>query len=281
MRGGSGRAHVRLEPHRLWTLRLSLGATRWLLYAVALVGVAATVRDTVAPRAQRTIIERTRSASDAGAQWFALSFARAYLTWSPDPAVHQQALAPFLSPSQDQDAGLAPAAGDSEQVAGLAIAAERNGPGGQRAYTVAADTGGGRTRYLVLTVAPAADGSYVLARYPALVAAPAPAAAGGLDGPSLPTVTNGAVIAVLDRALRNYVDGSQQNLAADLAPGALVDPVAPGLSVRAIERVAVEPSGSVLATVVAGDGAGDAFTLAYEVSLAQAGGRWEITRIGP
>ena len=280
MRGGSGHAHVSLEPHRLWTLRLSLGATRWLLYVVALVGVGATVRDTVAPPARRTIIERTRLASDAGAEWFALSFARAYLTWSPNPALHQQALAPFLSPSQDQDAGLAPAVGESEQVSALVIAAERNGPDGHE-YTVAADTGGGRMRYLVVTVAPAADGSYVLARYPALVAGPVPAPAGALDGPSLPAVTNRAVIAVLDRALRNYVVGSQQNLAADLAPAAVVDPVAPGLSMRAIERVAVEPSGSVLATVVAVDAAGDAFTLAYDVSLAQADGRWEITRIGP
>jgi hypothetical protein len=276
----SGRAQVSLEPRRLWALRASLGATRFLIYAVALAGIAQTVRDTVTPAARRTVLERIPAASDAGAQWFALSFARAYLTWSANPEVHQQALAPFLSPSQDQDAGLAPAPGGSERVAGLAVAAERNEPGGRREYTVAADTGGGRTLYLVVTVAPAAGG-YVLARYPALMAAPVPVAAGALDGSSLPAVTNGAVTAVLDRALRNYVSGSEQNLAADLAPGATVEPIAPGLSVRAIEHAAVEPSGSVLATVIAGDRAGDAFTLAYEVSFVQAGGRWEITRIGP
>jgi hypothetical protein len=33
--------------------------------------------------------------------------------------------------------------------------------------------------------------------------------------------------------------------------------------------------------VVAGDPGGNAFTLAYEVSVRQLGGRWEITRIEP
>jgi hypothetical protein len=43
----------------------------------------------------------------------------------------------------------------------------------------------------------------------------------------------------------------------------------------------VEPSGAVLATVVAGDAGGDAFTLAYEISVRALAGRWEITRIEP
>jgi hypothetical protein len=33
--------------------------------------------------------------------------------------------------------------------------------------------------------------------------------------------------------------------------------------------------------VIAGDAGGDAFTLAYEISVKELAGRWEITRIEP
>jgi hypothetical protein len=172
-------------------------------------------------------------------------------------------------------------AGSAEQVRWLAIAGERNGAGGEQDYTVAADTGSGSVRYVEVAVARRTDGSEVLAHYPAFVGGPTPGRASGLDGAALPTVTDPAVVAVLDRALRNYVGSSEQNLAADLAPGALVDPIALGLSLRDVQRLAVEPSGAVLATVIAGDAGGDAFTLAYEISVKELAGRWEITRIEP
>jgi hypothetical protein len=277
---GSSHARVTLHPRRLWSLRLSLGATRWVLYAVALVGVAATVHNAVDPPSRRTVSVVARAGSDTVGEWFAISFARAYLTWSGDLGGHEQALAPFLSAVDDPDAGLNPAPGTSEQVAWTAIAGERSGPGGERDYTVAAGMSGGAVRFLVVAVAPGQDGQPVLAHYPALVAAPALQAAGPLDGSSLPAVTNAAVIAVLDRALRNYIDGSAENLAADLAPAAVVDPVPQGMSPSAVQRLSVEPSGGVLAAVLVDDH-GDAFTLAYQVSVTQIHGRWEITRIGP
>ena len=275
------RGRVTLEPRRLWSLRVSLGVTRWVLYAVALIGVLATVRNVIAPPLQRLVVATVPRAPDTGAQWFALRFARAYLTWSGDLSGHQRSLAPFLASSVDPDAGLTPAAGSAEQVRWLAIAGERDGAGGQQDYMVAADTGTGGVRYLEVAVARGADGGEMLARYPSLVGAPTADRASALDGAALPLVTNGAVVAVLDRALRNHVGSSDQNLAADLAPGALVDAVAPGLSLHSVERLVVEPSGAVLATVLAGDRGGSAFTLAYEVSVEQLDGRWEITRIEP
>lgn len=281
MRAATSRARVTLEPRRLWSLRISLGATRWVLYVVALSGVVATLRNTIAPPLQRLTVATAPPTPDIGAQWFALRFARAYLTWSGDLSGHERSLAPFLTAVADPDAGLTPAPGSAQQVRWLAIAAERNGPAGQQDYTVAADTGGGAVRYLAIAVARGAGGGEVLARYPALVSAPAPDRTGTLDGGALPALTNGAVVAVLDRALRNYLGSSTQNLAADLAPGALVDAAAPNLSLHTIQRLAVERSGAVLATVVAGDPGGNAFTLAYQVSVTQLGGRWEITRIEP
>ena len=96
MSANSHQAHVTIERRRLWSLRISLGATRWVLYAVALVGVASAARNAVAPpRAQRIPAPAPRRSDTAG-EWFALSFARAYLTWSADPSTHEAVLRPFL-----------------------------------------------------------------------------------------------------------------------------------------------------------------------------------------
>lgn len=279
MNGGLGRARVTVRPRRLWSVRLSLVAVRWLLYAVALVGVAATARDAISPPTTRLVVRPAAPAFDASSQWFALSFARAYLTWSADPTTHEEALASFLGSTADPDAGLQPATGSSEQVRWLAIAAERTAPGGEHDYTIAAAVGAGSVRYLALAVVPVPGGGEVLARYPALVGAPAVASAGDLAEPSLATVSSPAVTSVIVRALRNYLDASGENLAADLAAGAAVAPVAYGLSLRRVLRLAVESPDVVLATVSAADQRGDLFTLAYEVGLTQLGDRWEITRI--
>jgi hypothetical protein len=274
------RARVTLRSRRLWRVRLSLGLTRWVLYLVAVAGVAATAHNAVDPPLRRTVEVAARPASDARSAWFAVSFARAYLTWSSDPSVHQQDLGPFIAPTVDRDGGLIPSPASVQRVSWAAIAAQHPEPSHVRDYTVAVATGGG-VRYLAVAVAQGVGGVPVLARYPALVSAPAIGSASSLDGASLPAVTNGAASAVLDRALPNYVGGSGENLAADLAPGALVQPAAPGLISHGVERLALEPSGPVLATVRAVDSAGDSFTLAYQVSLAESHGRWEITRIGP
>ena len=279
MRSRASRARVTLEPRRLWSIRVSMGVMRWVFCAVALAGVIATVHNVLVPPRQRLVVADAPQVSDAGAQWLALTFTRAYLTWSADASIRESALSSFLAPADDPDGGVTPATGSSEQVGWLAIAGERSGPGGEHDYTVAADTGTGGIRYLAIAVAPGADGAEVLARYPALVGAPTPQRAGALDGSGLAVVTNAAVVAVLERALRNYVDSSSENLAADLAPGAAVAPVPAGLSLRNFVRLAVERSGAVLATVLVVDTRQNLFTLAYEVTLAQRGGRWEITRI--
>jgi hypothetical protein len=273
------RARVSLEPRRLWSLRVSLGLTRWVLYAVALVGVVATARNVLLPPRERPVVVRAPRVIDASAQWFALSFTRAYLTWSRDPSLHESSLSPFLGPADDPDGGLVPAPGSSQQVLWVAIAGAREASTGEQDFTVAAGVAGKSTRYLTVAVVQGADGRESLARYPALVATPEPARAGALDGAGLERVTNSAVIAVLQRALRNYVDSSADNLDADLAPGASVAPIVTGLSLREVRRLAVEPSGAVLASVVAADARGDLYTLAYEVALARFGGRWEITGI--
>jgi hypothetical protein len=273
------RARVTVAPRRLWSLRASLGATRWVLYLVAIVGVLATARNAIAPPHERVVVTSTEHQPDAAAEWFALSFARAYLTWTSNPATHETALAPFVGVGADSDAGLTPAAGSSERVSWVAVAGEHDAVAGERDYTIAAGLASGATRYLAVAVD--AAGTPTLMRYPALVAPPPPAPAVALDGSGLPPVTDAALVAVLTRALTNYIGSSSENLAADLAPGARVAPVAKGLTLRAIPRLAIQGADSVLAVVTAADAEGDVFTLGYEVALAQLGGRWEITGIQP
>lgn len=277
------RARVTIESRRLWSLRVSLAATRWLLYAAALAGIAATARNAIAPAAAAPAVSRPAApvAGDAAAaQWFALRFARAYLGWSGDLGGHEAALVPFLAAGTSPDAGLAPAPHTAEAVGWDAIADARPGAAGATEYTVAVGTASGAVRYLALAVGDGARGPRLL-RYPALVGAPVTGAAASLDGAALPALAEPALAAVLDRALRNYLAASAENLAADLAPGAMVAPVAPGLSLRTVVRLAVAGPRDVLATVVAADATGTTYTLAYEIAVSQLGGRWEITQIEP
>ncbi len=278
MRPADSRARVTLEPRRMWRLRASFGATRWVLCAVALAGVLATARNAIAPPHDTLVVTPAPHTADARSQWFALSFARAYLAWSPDRAVRQAALSAFLGPSLDPDAGVT-FAGGSQQPRWLAVAGELDRPGGERDYTVAAGIGADTVVYLAVAVARGSHGAEVLARYPALVGAPVPERASRLDGAGVAAITNPLAVAVLDRALRNYVDASEENLAADLAPHAIVVPIAPGLSLRRVLRLAAQGPESVLATVAVADARGNVFTLAYELKVALLGGRWEITQI--
>ena len=171
-------------------------------------------------RRDRDQCPRPRSAAAAGrpcaglraraanleAQWFALRFARAYMTFTADPAVRERALAPFIASGGDPDAGATPAGG--QRVAWAQIAAERD-LGAQRDYTVALATGSGALRYLVVALTPAPGGGETLAHYPALVggAGPRPGRSARRRGTS-PTLPAGALATVIDRALRNYLAGS-------------------------------------------------------------------------
>jgi hypothetical protein len=259
-------------------VRASLAFGRWLLYALALSGIAVSVRDLVRPRPPGVRASARAPGASLEAQWLALRFARAYMTFTADPAVRERALAPFIASGSDADAGATPAVG--QRVAWAQIAAERD-LGAQRDFTVALATGAGALRYLVVALTPGPHGGERLAHYPALAAAPAPVAAAALDGAGLPGLPGGALATVIDRALHNYLAGSTENLAADLATGAVIAPAEPGLQIQAVQRLAVLSTGRVLATVLAADRAGDRLTLAYRVGARLDGGRWVLTSIQP
>lgn len=274
-------ARVVVQSRSLRSLRWSLSLTRWVLYAAAAAGVAATVRFAVAPPTARAPAYRSAAVNDPAAEWFAQLFARAYLSWGPDVAEREQSLAPFLGRDDDPDAGAAPAPGSDQQIASTGIAAARIAGDGAYEYTVAAQTANAGVIYLDVNVARVALGRYVLTSYPAIVGPPAMASAGPLNGPELPIVTNPALKVVLERALRNYLDGSTLDLHADLAEGASVASPNPALLLQVIQRLAVESSSVILATLVARDRAGTSYTLDYSVRVTSGSGRWEISSIEP
>jgi hypothetical protein len=273
-------ARVALRPRSIRSLRWSLGVTRWVLYVTAAVGVAATVRFALAPPAPRITVTRPGPPEALGGEWLAERFASAYLSWGTDLAAREQRLAPFLAADDDPSAGVRPAPGSEQQAASLGVAAVERDSGAVE-YTVAVQVDPGGLRYLAVDVARTAAGRYVVAHYPAMVAAPAFARAGALDGTSLPAVTNHALEAVLARALGNYLSGSGENLSADLVAGTRVRAPAPSLELAGVQRLAVEPSGAVLATVTAQDTQGDVYTLDYTLGVVLVSGRWEISSIDP
>lgn len=212
----------------------------------------------------------TVPAADAPSRAFALQFARAYLSYDAErPGTRSRALAPYLSDAVDAEAGFFPGRG-SQWVSWAEVASDQAALTGGRAITIAA---GVSTQplpvYLTVTVAHEPDGPLALVGYPAFVGAPAISR----DAPAIArsAVEDDAVVAVVGRALRNYLAGSAQNLEADLAPGAAVTLPTLPLRVRSVGRIDwLGRSGAraVLASVEAIDGRGATYTLAYELGIA-------------
>jgi hypothetical protein len=93
-------------------------------------------------------------------------------------------------------------------------------------------------------------------------------------------VNDPALETMLRRALRNYLAGSQSELAADLTSGARISLPGLRLSLRSVVQLKWAPGGgSVLAVVQAQDARGAQYTLAYELDVISAQGRWEVSAI--
>lgn len=278
----SERAGVRLETRPLWRLRASASLTRWVLYATAAVGVAATVRFAVAP--PRATIARAAPvvASDRAAEGFATLFARRYLTWdAASPAVHADGLAPFVGGALDPNGGMGVPTHGSERVDWVEVVQGRSAGVGEHVYTVAVGGAGQTPTYLSVDVVRDGGGTLRLGRYPALVGPPAIRAASALDDGGVADLTDPSVSTVVDRALRNYLAGSGQNLAADLAPGTVVTTPVTRLVLDQVVQLRVARGGGVLATVLARDDRlGASYTLTYELDVSRGGGgRWLVDAI--
>lgn len=275
------RGSVTVTPRALWRLRLRREAPRHLLHAVAAVGLIASARYAIAPPPAQVLRAAVPASAlaDRAAEGFAALFASRYLSFQAgQPEAHRQALAPYLNAEMEPDAGFqAPEAG-SQRVQWTEVVAGEAQPGGPERYTVAVQTDRSGLLYLSVGVARGAGGALSLDGYPAIVGPPPIAAAP--SSAQLREVTDGGLVTVLDRGLRNYLAGAESELAADLAAGVRVAvPTAP-LALEAVQSLGWEPDGrSVLVLLHARDRAGGRYTLTYRVRVLAAAGRWEIAGI--
>ena len=175
-------------------------------------------------------------------------------------------------------AGLVPPAGGEQHVEWAEVVQSREAASGEHVYTVAAQTDAEGLLYLSVTVEREADGTLRLADYPALVGAPA--SAGAAPQLHLREVEEPALATVVERAIRNYLAGSAEDLAADLTGRARVSLPAIALSLESVQRLDwTEVGRSVLAVVHAQDARGTEYVLAYELDVDRTQGRWEISAV--
>jgi Conjugative transposon protein TcpC len=270
---------VRTRP--LWLLRARAELPRVMLALLTLWGLAASVRFAVAPPGAAPRAEEPMPAPpDRGAEGFATLFARRYLEWSSsEPTAFDRSLSAYEGPGLEAGAGFSLPAAGAQHVLWAEVVQAREAGTGRHVYTVAAETDAAGIVYLAVPVGRTPGRGLALEGYPAFVGAPT--AGPAQAPPRLPEVADGALSTVVQRALRNYLAGSTNELAADLAPGAQVSAPAGDLTLLALDRLQWESDGrSVVALVEAGDGRGARYLLEYELDVARAQGRWEIGAIG-
>lgn len=274
-------ATVTVTARSMWRIRLVRELPRYLLQGLALAGLLASMRFAIDP--PRPAIARSPAPAsaivDRSAEGFAALFARRYLTWdSREPEAHRLALAPFVSSSMEDEAGLRLPESGEQQVQWTQVVQSREPAPEEHVYTVAAQTDTAGLLYLTVSVLREPNGRLALAGYPAFVGAPASSVA------ALPEhqheVEDPALSTVATRALRNYLDGSESELAADLSVGARVS--LPGLTLALESLDSLDwstPGRSLLAVVHARDQRGAQYTLGYELDVLADAGRWEVSAI--
>jgi hypothetical protein len=278
---GQARAAVIVSSRSLWHVRLAREMPRHLLCAAAVAGLAASVRFAVSPPEAVRVPMTVRQAPgpDQAAEAYAALFARRYLTWNAaEPQAEIGALEPFLGTGMEPDAGLELPARGEQRVEWLEVVQSREAAHGEHVYTLAVQTNSAGLVYLTVVVSRAANGSLVLAGYPAFVGAPA---TGPAEIPAhLREVTERGLATVVQRVLRNYLAASAGELEADLAGGAQVSLPSRPLTLESMQRLDWAPEGqAVLATVRAQDARGVQYTLAYELNVVREQGRWEVSAV--
>jgi hypothetical protein len=264
----SGRAQSGWQSVR--RARYSAAAPRYLATVLLFGFFALGVRAAFFPVSASTPPSSPAPSADAPSEDFALQFARAYLTYdAAHPGDRARALAPFLSGQLTSGAGFTPAAG-AQRVLWVEVASDQRALAGGRAITVAAGVSTQRLPlYLAVSVRHRPGQPLQLLGYPSFVGAPALAT--GAAPPARTAVTESAVLEVVNRVLRNYLDGSAPDLKADLTSEAAVTLPTARLHVQSVNQtlwVAGAGSGAVLATVAAVDARGNAYTLTYELGIA-------------
>jgi hypothetical protein len=272
---------VSISPRSMRRIRASAALTRWVVYATAIAGLAASARFAIAPPHPPAAPLPAIEHRDMAAEGFASQLARNYLTFDGDrPDAHRAQLASFVGDQVDPDLGLRAPPGRVQRVWWTQIVQSRTGADGSRVYTVAAQTDRASLLYLSVGVARGRDHALRLDGYPALVGAPLSAAAVMPPEGTQRGVADGALRAMCQRALRNYLARAGDNLNADLTADAAVALPGLSLSMHRLTDLQWAPDGvSVLASVEASDTDGVSYALRYELDVRRVDQRWEIAAI--
>jgi hypothetical protein len=274
------RAAVSISVHPLWRLRIARELPRYLVYAACAAGLLASARFAISPpRPRLPPATAVPPPPDLAAEGYASLFARRYLTWdAAQPQSSQRQLASLLGPGMDPAAGLRLPTGGEQRVEWAEVVQGREVAHGEDVYTVAAQTDTAGLQHLTVRVVRRADGSLAIAGYPAFVGAPASGPAQVPTG--LAEVGDPQLATVVERALRNYLGQSPNELAADLAGDARVSLPELALSLESVLHLVWSPDRrSVRAVVQARDTRGVQYTLDYELDVTVAAGRWEVGAI--
>ena len=273
---------VTVTSRPMWRLRLGRELPRHLLHALATMGLLASARYAIDPPKPTLPLGPTRHPAlpDLAAQGFATLFARRYLAWDASaPQAREAALAEYDGGGIEADVGLQPPAGVEQRVQWAQVVQEREPQPDEHVYTVAAQTDAAGLLYLAVTVLRTASGGLALGGYPAFVGAPAMSAAQAPSAHGV-EVSEPALRGVVERALRNYLAGAKNELAADLTPAARVSMPGLQLVLGSLQSLRWAPGrGAVLAVLDAEDRRGTRYTLAYELDVLHEQGRWEVAAI--
>lgn len=264
----------------MWRLRAQREAPRMLLGLLALAGIVASVRFTIFPPG--TVVRRAAPAplpADRSAEAYAVLFARRYLTWNAaEPGESARGLEQFAGGGMEPDVGLLLPSTGSQQVEWAEVAQQREPSPGDHVYTVAVQTRPGGLQYLTVPVERDANGSLSLSGYPAFVGPPS-SSPPQLDDRLRP-VGDQELVAVVRRALSNYLSGSTTDLSADLTSDAETSVPLDPLKALLVQTPRWAPGGgAVTAVVQAEDARGAHYTLSYEMNVVDQAGRWEISAI--
>ena len=259
----------------LWLIRAVARAPRVTATAagavLALVGAKALL--TPAPSARTTT--NTSARGDLGAQSFAEAFARAYLTWDGDaPERRDRALSQF---------GLAPDAlgvdvppRGRQTVSWTTVAALAHGRDGSGTATIAADTSNGPV-HLAVNVGRDRRGRLFISSPPAIVGPPS-VTTRPLERPD--REVDDAVAEIARRVVKNYLAREREDLAADLAPGAVVSLPETPLAAGSVDRITWSAPGRRVAVVVDAERRdGLRLRLRYELAVVRRAGRWLVKTV--
>ncbi|MHB8240865.1 MAG: conjugal transfer protein [Solirubrobacteraceae bacterium] len=279
--GNSARASVTIGSHPMWWLRVTRQLPRYLICATAIAGLVASARFAIAPPlpTHETSTRGLKDVADRAAEGYAVLFARTYLTWNVNqPQMRLAELERFTGPGMESDAGFTSPPEGEQRVEWAEVVQAREEGSNEHVYTIAAQTDVEGLLYLTVGVLRTARHSLALAGYPAFVGAPS--AAPTPAAPRLREVSDGSLVTVVERALRNYMSKSSGELAADLTADARVSLPALALTLEAVQHVSWSAEGSsVTAVVQAKDERGGRYTLAYELDVVRAQGRWEVSAV--